>query len=420
MQNYNKSYFMPSKIKSDFPIFSRLVHDKPLVYLDNAATTQKPQSVIDAIGNYYSLHNANVHRGIHTLADESTQIWQNSRQEIAKFFGAKDSELVLTSNTTESINAVAYGWGDNNLQPGDKIVCSLMEHHSNFVVWQELANRTGAELVFLPVLQSGELDLTSLAEVLSSRPKLLAISHVSNALGIINEIETIVDMVQRLSKQTRILIDGAQAVGHMPVNFANLGVDFYVASGHKMLGPMGIGVLLVKEEILDTNTMRPWLFGGGMIAEVATDATTYHPDAAERFTAGTPDVAAAASLAAAAHYLTNIGLSNIRQHSQDMANYAVQQLAQVNGLELMGNFPTSKRGSLVSFRLLGVHPHDVAQILDRHGVAVRSGHHCTMPLHNHFGWNASTRASWHIYNDFADIDMLVSGLQDARRILGKK
>jgi cysteine desulfurase / selenocysteine lyase len=413
----------PNSIRADFPILSRLINGKQLVYLDNAATSQKPRQVIDAIVGYYSNHNANVHRGVHTLSDESTELLTKSRQTIADFFGAENDELILVRNTTEAINGVAYGWADQHLKTGDVVLTTLMEHHSDLVVWQETCRRTGAKLEVIPVDSNGRLLLESLKEKLKTLPvKLVALTHVSNTLGTINPIEKIVQLIKSNNRQIKILVDGAQAAPHIKVDFHVLDVDFYIFSGHKMLGPMGIGGLLVKKELLSTGEMRPWLFGGGMIHSVAIEHTTYHDELSELFTAGTPDVASAVGLAAACNYLSQIGMSNVEAHDRSLVAYALEKLSHIKELTIIG--PTVGESSAldrlgsVAFVYENVHAHDVAQVLDSEGIAVRSGHHCTMPLHVANKWQATTRASFQVYTTEAEIDTLVTALEKVKKVFG--
>ena len=412
-------------LKSQFPILSRQVNGKPLVYLDNAATSQKPQSVIDAISNYYIQHNSNVHRGVHKLSDESTRVFEESRHSIAKFFGADPAELIITRNATESINGVAYGWADHQLKEGDVIVTSLMEHHANFVVWQEVAKRTGAKLEFIGVDEQGRLKLDELKQKLETLPvRLVALVHVSNTTGTVNPIHKIKKLIANNQKETpiRLLLDGAQSAPHMPVNFSQLDVDFYAFSGHKMLAPMGAGGLLVKKELLESGEMQPWLFGGGMIFSVLPEETEYNPDLADRFTAGTPDVASIVGLAAACEYLKKLEMRKVEQHDRELVLYALEKLSKIPEIKIIG--PTQPLQAGQSLDRLGsvafihqtAHAHDVAQILDSQGVAVRSGHHCTMPLHNHFKWQATTRASFSVYSSKSDVDVLIKGLAKINQV----
>lgn len=415
----------PSGLKSDFPILSREVNGNPLVYLDNAATSQKPRSVVEAIVNYYYTSNANVHRGVHTLSDESTQAWEKSRETISKFFGADTDELIITRNTTEALNGVAYGWADHNLKTGDVILSTLMEHHSDLVVWQEVCRRTGARLEYLEIDDQGRLVLSNIEEQASNPAvKLLAVTHVSNALGTKNPIETIIERFKKKNPEVVVVVDGAQSAPHISVDFHKLGADFYVFSGHKMLGPMGIGGLLVAKKVLQSNTFRPWLFGGGMIATVERQQTTYADAVVDRFTPGTPDVASIVGLAAACEYLQRLGMTDVAAHDAEMVQYALNQLRTMPQVTVTGptvavpNQQLDRVGS-VSFIYQGVHAHDVAQVLDSEGVAVRSGHHCTMPLHKQFNWQASVRLSFQVYNSVEDIDILVTALQKVASIFGK-
>jgi len=413
--------FNPKKIRQDFPIFSQNQRGEKLVYLDSAATSQKPQAVLNAITNYYQTTNANVHRGVHQLSDTSTQVWDESRATIAAFFGAQPDELIFTRNTTEGINGVAYGWGDRNVGSGDVIITSLMEHHSNLVVWQELAKRAGAVLEYIDIDTQGRLDQKSLAAKLSlPKVKLLALSQVSNTLGTLNPIARIMQEARALQPNIRVLIDAAQSAPHIPVSFAKLDADFLVFSGHKMLGPMGCGGLLVRRSLLESGEMQPWLFGGGMIASVTKDKTTFTDELSERFTAGTPDVASAVGLAAACTYLEKLHMQDVGQRDLELVLYALEKLSTIPEISIIGpsDFTAGDvdRVGSVAFTYQGVHAHDVAQVLDSVGVAVRSGHHCTMPLHEQFGWTASVRASFGVYNTTADIDALVVGLDKVKNV----
>ncbi len=411
-------------IKSQFPILSRQVNEKPLVYLDNAATSQKPSAVIEAITYYYSNSNANVHRGVHHLSDESTAVLEKSREIIAKFFVADPQELVITRNATEAINGVAYGWAEKNLKEGDIILTSLMEHHANFVVWQEVAKRTGAKVEYVGVDENGRLKLNELEEKLKTLPiKLVALVHVSNTIGTVNPIKKIRQLITKhqTDNPIRFLLDGAQSAPHMKIDFHQLGADFYVFSGHKMLGPMGVGGLLVKRELLETAEMNPWLFGGGMIFSVLPTKTEFNPDVTEKFTAGTPDVASVAGLAAACEYLKKLEMRKVEQHDRELVAYAIEKLSKISDIELIGPVEPLSGGSLdrlgsVAFIHQATHAHDVAQILDSEGIAVRSGHHCTMPLHTEFGWQATTRASFSVYNSKNDIDALIKGLEKISQV----
>lgn len=410
--------FSAETLRADFPILQRQVHGRPLVYLDNAATSQKPQVVIDAISTYYTQHNANVHRGVHTLSDESTELFHRSRQTVATFLGAQPSELILVRNTTEAINQVVYSWAEPHLQAGQVVLLTELEHHSNLIPWQELARRTQLQLKFVPVLADGRLDQAAFTQLMIENPvAVLVCSHVSNALGTRLPVAALASQLKARHPQAKIVVDGAQAAPHLPVNFAQLGVDFYAVSAHKMLGPMGIGGLLVKEALLPE--LSPFLFGGGMIDQVNLTTASYAADPEERFTAGTPDVAGLVGWAAACEYLDQLGMAEVAAVDQQLVHYAVTQLAAVPEVELLGvTDPSllSERVGAVTFLYRGVHPHDVAQILDREGVAVRSGHHCTMPLHRKFGWPATLRASFQVYTTTAEIDALVTALAKVKTV----
>jgi len=414
----NESMFDPQIIKQDFPILQKQVHDKALVYLDSAATSQKPRQVIQAITNYYENHNANVHRGVHQLGDESTHIFHQSRQIIAKFFSASPEELIIVRNTTEAINQVAYTWGERHLKAGDVILTSELEHHSNIVPWQALIKRKNARLMYIPVSENGDLDekFIDTFDFKASSVKLLTLSQVSNTLGTVLSLTKVLQKIKQLSPQTKFLIDGAQAAPHLPVNFDELPIDFYVVSAHKMLGPMGIGGLLVKKEIL--TQLAPFLLGGGMISEVSLQDTTFADDLEERFTAGTPDVAGLAGWAAACSYLSELGMENVLHHDRELVAYALEKLAQVPEVTVIGPKTAHNRVGSVAFLYQGVHAHDVGQILDSEGVAIRSGHHCTMPLHSKFNWQASIRMSFNVYNTNADIDSLISALAKVKKVFG--
>lgn len=414
--------FNPHSVQLDFPILQKKIHaDKRLVYLDNAATSQKPLSVIEAISNYYQHHNANVHRGIHQLGDESTKLYHLSREKVATFFGALPEELVIVRNTTEAINQVAYTWGEAEISEGDAILTTEMEHHSDLVPWQELVKRKHAKLLFIPVNEQGELELERLEETLKSeKVKLVALTHISNTLGTKNPVEEIIKHVKTFSPDTKVLIDGAQAAPHMAIQFGLLGADFYVVSAHKMLGPMGIGGLFIKKAVLEK--MTPFLFGGGMINEVALLTTSFAEDLEERFEAGTPDVAGIVGWAAACDYLLNIGMTEIEKHDQDLVKYTLEKLKEFPQVTIIGVTDPNqlhKRVGSVAFIYEGVHAHDVGQILDSEGVAVRSGHHCTMPLHRKFHWQATIRVSFQLYNTREDIDVFIQALRKVKTVFGQ-
>lgn len=406
--------FDPSVIKKDFPIFNRNVNDKPLVYLDSGATSQKPGIVLDAEREYYEKHNANVHRGAHTLGDEATAMLIRARSVVAKFVGGREPETIFVRNTTEAINLVAYAWGLDNLKAGDVILSTEMEHHANLVPWQQVAERTGAKIELAKVTSEGLLDLEDYARKLKLKPKLVTMVHVSNALGTVNPVKEMTKMAHGVGAV--VLIDGAQAVPHMRVNVAELGCDFYAFSGHKMLSPMGIGVLWGKKEIL--TKMSPFLTGGGMINEVYPDHSTW-ADLPDKFEAGTPNVAGAVGLMAAIEYLETLGMEQVRQHDREIVLYAISKLEKVDKVKLLGPLNVELRSGSVSFEYLGVHAHDVATVLDSEGVAIRSGHHCTMVLHKSLGLAASARASFNVYTTTDDIDALVSALDKVKKVFGK-
>ena len=421
-------------LTKDFPLFKRQINGHPLVYLDSAATSQKPQAVIDSLVDYYQNHNANVHRGIHTLGDESTKMYDSARQTIAEFIGISDKrELIFVRNTTEAINLVVYAWGRNNIGADDEIIVSEMEHHSNLVPWQELVKEKKATLKFIRVTNEGVLDLDDLKEKLSQRTKIVSVAHVSNFLGTINpiaEISKIINEQKTKNKKQKsllhtpyplLLIDGAQAVPHMPVNVKDLGCDFYAFSGHKMYGPMGIGCLWGRRKILEA--MPPFLTGGGMINTVDFQNTIF-TDLPDKFEAGTPNVAGAVGLAAAVKYLKNIGMENVRKHEIELTEYCYKLLKKLKSpkLRLFGPEDSENRGGLVAFTLSingkEIHGHDVAQVLDSQGIAVRSGHHCVMPMHDKLGLAATTRVSFGIYNTKEDVDRLVKALKKIEEIFG--
>lgn len=399
-------------LKSQFSIFRTYPN---LVYLDNAATTQKPESVIDAIGKYYQTSNANVHRGVHKLSDISTNNWLEARKTIAQFFGAQPEELIITRNATESINAVAYGWGERNLHAGDVILSTVMEHHANIVPWQELCARTGAKLEFMPVLPTGQFDYEWLEKHIDKQVKLVAVSYLSNVLGTVNDVSRVIELAKKY--RVRVLLDAAQAASRIKIDFNKIGADFLAFSGHKMYGPMGVGGLLVKKSLLTSEEFRPYLFGGGMIEAVNLDKSTYNEELAERFTAGTPDVASAAGLAEACKFLSDLTMPAVNSHDWELTALALEKLSQIKEIELVGPTDATRLGS-IAFLYRGVHAHDVAQILDSENIAVRSGHHCCMPLHTHFGWTATVRASFGVYNSPEDIDKLVDGLKKVKKVFG--
>lgn len=426
MKVQDNQIFSKESISRDFPILEKTIHGKRLVYLDNAATSQKPNQVMQAIVNYYQFHNANVKRGAHQLSDESTQLFESSRQTIADFFGALPDELILTHNTTHAINGVAYGWADHNLKEGDVILTSLMEHHSNLVTWQEVEKRIKARVSFIRVDEAGRVDLAHLEEKLVELPvKLVSLVHISNTLGVINPIEKITALVKKHRPEARVLVDGAQAAPHMKVNFDALGVDFYTFSGHKMLAPMGVGGMFVRRELLESGEIQPWVFGGGMIDTVTIQQTQFNSDMVDRFSAGTPDVASTLGLAAACDYLSKLGMDRVEEHDRDLVRYTIERLQEFPQVTVVGPVEPPvgatklDRLGLVAFTYDGVHPHDVGQVLDSEGVEVRTGHHCTQPLHTYFGWQGTTRVSFQIYNTREDIDVFIAALGKVKQVFGK-
>jgi cysteine desulfurase/selenocysteine lyase len=407
-------------IKADFPVLSRKVASgKDLVYLDSAATSQKPLAVIKAVDAFYSLHNANVHRGVHTLAEEATRAYEEAREKIARFLGVPgpqpESCIVFTKNASEAVNLVAYSWGLTNLREGDRIVVTLMEHHSNIVPWFLVAERTGARVEFVSITPDGYLDLDDFEKKLSLPTKVFACTHASNVLGTVNPVEKLVPRAKEAGALT--LIDGAQAAPHMPVDISAIGCDFYVATGHKMLGPTGIGILYGRRDLLEE--MPPFLGGGEMISDVTTEGARWAP-VPHKFEAGTPPIAQVIGLGAAVDYLTNLGMERVRQHEIGLVGAALEALSEAygSGITLYGPSDPASRGAAVSFSFYDIHPHDIATILDQEGVAVRAGHHCAKPLMYHLGVQATTRASFYIYNDESDIDALVKALGVAKGLFG--
>ncbi len=401
-------------IKKDFPILNREVRQGTrLVYLDSTATSQKPQVVIDAMQQYYTMNNANIHRGIHQLAEEATTMYELARQKIAKFINARSpKEVIYTRNTTESINLVAQTWGRKFLQAGDVIILTEMEHHSNLVPWQMLAEEKNLTLEFIPVLETGKLDLVEYEKLLDRNPKLVAFAHMSNVLGTINPAKEMISKAHAVG--ALVLIDGAQSVPHFAVDVRDLDADFYAFSAHKMLGPTGIGILYGKEKLL--NEIPPFLGGGDMIKKVML--RSFKPnDLPHKFEAGTPAIAEAVGFGAAIDYLTSVGMDEIFAHEKEITNYAFNKLKDVESIKIFGS-NIANRGGVISFELGSIHPHDVAQVLDHYGIAVRAGHHCAMPLHEKFGIPATSRASFYLYNDFEDVDLLVIGLQHVNEMFG--
>ena len=399
-------------IRRDFPILSRQVYGKPLVYLDNGASAQKPQVVLDTIQHAYSQEYANVHRGLHFLSNAATDAYEKARETVRRFLNAGSTEeIVFTSNTTAAINCVAYGWGMPNIGEGDEIVLSIMEHHSNIVPWHFIRERQGAKLVWVPVDDLGELHLEEFEKRLTDRTKLVAITHMSNALGTMTPIKEMVRIAH--ARGIPVLVDGSQAAVHMPVDVRDLDCDFYVFTGHKVYGPSGIGVLYGKRERLEA--MRPFQGGGEMIFEVTEDNVTYN-DPPHRFEAGTPPIVQAIGLGAALDYMDSVGRERIAAHEADLKAYAHERLRSINSLRIFGDAPN--KGAIVSFELQGIHAHDVSMVIDRHGVAVRAGTHCAQPLLKRFGVTSTCRASFGMYNTRDEVDILVEALEKARKFFG--
>lgn len=403
-------------IRADFPILDQEHHDGvPLIFLDSAASSQKPQSVIQTIESYYRQTHANVHRGIHKLSEAATAAYEEARVKIRRFINASSRrEIIFTRNTTESINLVAYSWGRDNLKPGDVVVSSVMEHHSNIVPWQILAEQIGFTLKFLPIADQGHLDLREYERILREEPvRLVTVTHVSNVLGTVNPIAEMAHQAHEAG--ALILVDGAQSAPHLPVDVRELDADFYAFSGHKMLGPTGIGILYGKRELLDE--MSPWMGGGDMISRVSLEGSSWN-ELPYKFEAGTPAIAPAIGLGAAVEYLQELGMDWVHDYEQQLTTYALERLSEIPQLQLFGPEDATEKGGVAAFRLANHHPHDVAQLLDAQGVAVRAGHHCAQPLHHALGVQSTTRASFYIYNTPEEIDALVSGLYETMKVLG--
>ena len=400
------------KIRNDFPILKRKINGKRMVYLDSAATSQKPKQVIKQLDRYYENYNSNVHRGIYKIAAEATEEYEKARKKIAKFINAKsEKEIIFVRGTTEAINLVRFAWAEK-LRPEDEIVSTVMEHHSNIVPWLMLKKK-GIDLKFVEIDDEGKLMMDEFKRLITPKTKLISISHVSNVLGTINPVKQIAKIAHE--NGARILLDAAQSVPHMPVDVQDLDCDFMAFSGHKMLGPTGIGVLYVKEEVY--REMEPFMGGGEMIKEVfLTNATWKEPP--HKYEAGTPDVSGAIGLGYAVDYLQKIGMKKIREHEKMLTRYALEKLSKVPGIKIYGPKDPDKRVGAIAFNLGDIHAHDLATILDEQGVAIRSGHHCTMPLHSKLGVNASARASFYLYNTKNDVDELIKSLNKARKVFG--
>jgi len=411
-----------ASIRRDFPIFTRTVRDgKKLVYLDSGATSQKPESVISAEANFYRMHNAAVHRGAHQLAEEATEAYEGGRDSVAKFLGATVDEIIFTKSATESLNLLAYAFssGDSlnrfQIKRGDRIVVTEMEHHANLIPWQQLAKRTGAELVWSEVTPEGRLDLSKIAELINSDTRIVALTHQSNVLGTINPLEQIVARAHEVGAV--VVLDACQSAPHKVIDVEKLGVDFLTFSGHKALGPTGIGVLWGRSELLED--LPPFLFGGSMIENVSMLDATWAPSP-RRFEAGVPNMAQAVGLASALEYLTNVGLEKISAHELLLTEQLLSGLSKIDGAKVFGPESTVDRGGTVSFTVGAIHPHDLGQYLDSQGIAVRTGHHCAWPLTRKFGITATTRASFYLYNDASEVDALLAGIAGAQEYFKDK
>ena len=402
-------------LRADFPVFERPTRSgNPLSYLDSASSAQKPRSVIDAIADAYAHHYANVHRGIYELSADADARFEGARRALARFIGApSDREVVFVRNATEALNLVAFSWGRANIGPGDLVVSTGMEHHANLVPWQQLAAATGSTLAHVAITDDGRLDLDDLDRLLASGPKLLALSHVSNSLGTINPVAQITERAHGAG--ALVVLDAAQSVPHVPVDVSTLGVDFAALSGHKMLGPSGIGALWGRRELLDA--MPPFLTGGSMITRVTLDTAEWN-EVPWKFEAGTPAIAEAIGLGAAVDYLERIGMANVRAHERVLFESAWRALGEIDGLRRLGPDSADEHAGVISFVVDGIHPHDLAEILDRHGIAVRAGHHCAQPVMQRYDVPATTRASFSVYNDLDDVDRLTDAIRAAQRIFG--
>lgn len=404
-----------AKIRADFPILAREIHGSPLVYLDSAATSQKPQAVIDAIVNFYRYTNANVHRGVYALSAQATDLYEGVRGKVARFIGNDSTEeIIFTRNATESINLVAQSWGEANLKAGDEILLSEMEHHSNLVPWFLLAKRTGAVIRYIPIRPDGTLAMEQWEERFTVRTKLVAISHTSNVVGTINPIADIVSLAHRAG--ALVLVDAAQGAPHCPIDVQALDVDFLALSAHKMLGPTGVGMLYGRRDLLDK--MEPVLGGGDMIRSVKYTGATWN-DLPWKFEAGTPNIADVVGFGAAIDYLMALGMDNVRKHEIELTEYALSELGRLDGLDIYGPLDPLKRAGVISFNDSEIHPHDLATILDRRGIAIRAGHHCAQPLLERLGQTATARASFYVYNGREDVDALIEGIRAARKFMGR-
>ena len=402
----------PLKVREDFPIFQRKIHGKPLIYLDNAATTQRPRPVIEALERFYTRMNANVHRAVHTLSHEASVAYEEAHKKVARFINARSwREIIFTRNATEALNLVMYGWGLWELEEGDEIVLTIMEHHSNLVPWMLLRERRGVVLKFVDVDEQGRLKLDEFKRLLSPRTKLVGVIHASNVLGTINPLPEIVEAAHRVG--ARVVVDAAQSAPHLPLDVRALDCDFLAASGHKMLGPTGTGFLYGKRELLER--MEPFLRGGDMISSVTLEGATWN-ELPWKFEAGTPSIADGIALGVAVDYLMDLGLENVYAHERRLLEYALERLLKLEGVVVYGPHDPEDRLGVISFNVEGVHPHDLASVLDEEGIAVRSGHHCAQPLMRRLGMDNTARASFYIYNTEDEVDRLIEGIQRAKRL----
>jgi cysteine desulfurase/selenocysteine lyase len=411
--DHGRNLFDVNVVRKDFPVLHQMVNGHPLVYLDNGATSQKPRAVIDAVSHYYETYNANIHRGVHFLSENATREYEAARDTAQKFINAADRrEIIFVRGTTEGINLVAQSYGRPRLKAGDEIVISTMEHHSNIVPWQMLCQQTGAKLKVAPITDEGEIDFEAYLELLGPRTRIVAIVHLSNSLGTINPVKKIVRAAREHGAMT--LLDGAQAVPHISVDVQDLGVDFYAFSGHKVFGPTGIGILYGRQELLDA--MEPYQGGGDMIRTVTFEETTYN-DLPHKFEAGTPNIVGAIGLAAALNYVSSLGIDAIAAHEDDVVAYATDQVAAIPGTRIIGT--AADKSGIISFLMDGVHPHDIGTVLDSQGVAIRAGHHCTMPLMKRFGVAATSRASFALYNTKEEADALVAAIWKVKEMFDR-
>ncbi len=404
----------PEQLKKDYPVFERIVNGKPLIYLDNAATTQKPKTVIECIDNYYRKHNSNIHRGVHTLSYESTVMYEDAHKKVADFIGAdKWGEIIFTRNATESLNLMAYGWGLHRLSEGDEVLITIMEHHSNIVPWQMLRDVRGIKINIIGVNENGDLELDQISKLITERTKLVSIIHASNVLGTINPVKEITRQAKEVG--ALVLIDAAQSVPHLPIDVKDIGCDFLVASGHKMLGPTGIGFLYGREQLLEE--MEPFMYGGDMIEKVTMDCSTWN-ELPWKFEAGTPNIAGGIGLGAAVDYLYSIGLDKILEHEDQLLYYALEKMREFDWIKIYGHRSDSESVGVISFNVEGVHPHDVAGMLDEQGIAVRSGHHCAQPLMSELSMDYTARISFYLYNTKEEIDLVIDTLGKVKKLFG--